>query len=169
MTKRFGRTQRRRMRQKVAALEEKTSSQLYQIEFMERQMDGLTSNLLDARREIEEAKEVALAYSAVLKPEELRVSGRPRGNINLPRQDKNPMVFSFDGAIVPEDVMRYMRLPVLLTNLASYNDRLHVRVEFDNKEWGYAITQAAFTHTPRHILVKTIAREIAEAIIRDLK
>jgi hypothetical protein len=162
MSKRFGRNQKRRMRDEQARLSEALE--------MSR---GLARHLSDQKRAVEseltEAKDFALQFSAALPPQTMQLEG-PARDVEVYEAQR------FDFASVGDTsrmdtTIRRLPLRMLFAEVEndSFRRALHCKVKFGDGRWGYGITEAALVQMPRGRLVRLISEQIAEQIVRDAR
>lgn len=163
MSRRFGRNQRRRMREQVASLQGAMEMDRGLLRHQSWQLDAL-------RNEISRAKRMVGHHSALFEPESMRLSGPKRGAIES--YVSPPMDFAAVSDL-RADSLTTTRIPldVMLTRVdeGELDMCQHVRVQFGDGIWGYAISRAAMLRMPRRDLVEIVSKELAALIARDLK
>jgi hypothetical protein len=166
MSKRFGRNQRRRMREQVAGLEQAVQMDRA---LLQRQR----GELHELSEEIRDAKAIVGAYSVVLEPDRLRVNGPPRDVVELPLPllPNDEFVLADDDSAPPSYVEERVPLSVMLARVDEDQMKraVHVRVEFAGGQWGYGMSQQAMAKLPARQLTKTIARELARVIAPEIR
>jgi hypothetical protein len=156
--KRFGRNQRRRMRERVDALEHAHE--------MDRGLLAYQSGRLRALDdEIESAKRMVGQHCALFGPGSLRLPGRSRGHIEMLPPAEPASFLNFD-AMEWAQTVGTIPLTLLLSEVGerSFDGSLHVRVRFGDDTWAYGITRMAARSMPTRDLVQRIAEELAHMI-----
>lgn len=158
MSKRFGRNQKRRMREQLENLgnAEKMSRELAK---------HYGDKFRDAKDEIEEAKRIIGENSALFTPQRQRVDSRSR------RYDvaMMPAIEMYDVGRMPANLSyKRISLPVMLLEVqekdkeafARLGNQIHMRLHFADDTIAYACDAEAL----RYIGVNNIAREIARLL-----
>lgn len=156
MSRRFGRNQKRKMREQLAfaadALDEARQGR-----------KRLKDMLDDVSQELDDAKRIAGSMSALFQPQAMKMRGSVREYVEVVAQH-HPL--SLDSMDTLKEI-RSMRLPVLLSHVDQ--DRLrelvHIRVHYENNVVGYGMTQEMLQIVPKDILVRRIGNEIAHQLL----
>jgi hypothetical protein len=178
MSRRFGRNQRRRAREALAAAQIEAA----RMECAYRTADALSSMLVelvdDLTAELDEAKGMAHGLSILFParsqtlPEETGKSVRRGYHVTVPGMLPLSSIEVDERALVDMEPLRLVRLPVLLTRIHEdvLHNRVHVRVAFNDGsgETGYAIDPREFHQYPRDVMVKRVHKIIAPAIAAHL-
>jgi hypothetical protein len=163
MSKRFGRNQKRRMREKVSELEQALKR------------DGaLLHHALDQRRAIEQAMDRArriLGSNVALPPEVCGNHPYPLGgDFTASIHDPVPLLPATTGDATTS--FRLERMHQLLSRIeegGSFDERaIHFRVRLDSGHVGYAISRAAIERLSASELQQTILPMIAHELSRHL-
>lgn len=166
MSRRFGRNQRRRARETIAALETQAKS----LKLASKMNAALLAQVSERKRQLEQeisdAKRIVGRMSVLFEPETKRLDGPAR----------SPMHLFTHSAVVKEaqaffhDRSKTVPLPVMLSrmNKDSLDMAVHCKVLFGDGQWGYAISEEAVLATPEDVLVERIARELAMTIGQQL-
>lgn len=169
MSKRYGRNQKRRHRERIAALE---SGLARMGEMYNRDVKGLRQTLDDARRErdgIVETIRRRLPYSAMLPP---RAIGGPGGHFRYATDDVRAVIREAESAIgdmscstVTVDL--HALEAAIHDNLATLEREVHVRLA--DRAMRYAVSSAALAQSAHrsaieHEIARTVARAMADAL-----
>lgn len=160
MSKRYGRNQRRRARERIADLEQAVA--------MERGLLARVShfkNLLE--QEINEAKRIVGRMSALFEPEVRRLDGPARSPMHVFTHS----AVVDDGRAFFHNRSQTIPLPVMLSMVDKdgLTGSIHCKVVFGDDQWGYALSEEAILAIPEDILVERIAGELAMTIGQQLK
>jgi hypothetical protein len=159
MSRRFGRNQRRRARERIATLE--------QAIVMDR---GLLAHVSERKRQLEQeisdAKRIVGRMSVLFEPESRRLDGPARSPMHLFTHSAT----MDDGRAFFHNQSKTVPLPVMLSrvNRDGLDMAIHCKVLFGDGQWGYAISEEAVLATPEDVLVERIARELAMTIGHQL-
>lgn len=142
MSKRFGRNQRRHMREQINAL--RVSVTIGRVS-----SQHLRESINKLRSEIEEAKRMLPFHSVLFDAGVVSLSARTMETINLVNTP----------------------LPVLLSKIVpdGLNGAVHTHVRFGDGRWGYAVSRDALKLMPHDLLVRRISEGLALLISKDLK
>lgn len=155
MSRRYGRNQKRRARVQIAALMAR-SQELYvrQME-SQRTIQKLSSTIIAKEAELAHVAKALGVHFIGLKPKLREYEAWMRDQF-LFREPSG-------------DVTMHM----LKTNIVSAPDRpnymVHFRVKMADEEVGYAISECTLRDTDEQFLVRQIAGEMAELLIRELR
>lgn len=178
MSRRFGRNQKRRMREEllgavaVADYLEVRLAECRKASEMDRALLRHQSEQIDHLRSImTDAIRIAGEMSAIFPPNNMAVDGPARGRV-MARQTTRPLLpkspvdfFKMEIAAIDHE------LKVMLHSIRPERLRAstHVRVQFGDGGWGYAISEAALIDTPLDILSRRIAEELSKVIAIGMK
>lgn len=178
MSRRFGRNQKRRMREellgavavadyleiRLAECRKASERDRALLRHQSEQISHLRSIMTDAIR-------IAGEMSVIFPPNNMEVRGPARGRV-MARQPTRPFLpkspadfFKMEiGAIDHE-------LKVMLHSIRPERLRasIHVRVTFGDGDWGYAISEAALLDTPLDILSRRIGEELGRFVAIGMK
>ena len=168
MSKRFGRNQRRRMREQISLMSQAIERDQHAIAEARFFSDRL-------RSEMDRARSCVAHYSFVMNPRSIRVNRTPSDYGEFIELDRplllSPTDHRSDGQRDVREHMMRESLPVMISK--SGIDRstgdLHVRVRYMDGHWGYAVSREAFLHTHFDVMVRTIAEELAFAITTEVR
>ena len=173
MSRRFGRNQRRRARESIAALERDKQSVM---ELRKSELKAHIENMRDLRDDIKRAKEI-LAPGCIAFPAETDYSDMEARDFLL-RGMRVPVTkkYSFDEAMdlcatAPAlQIMETMTLEFLATSVDydAMSRRVHARVHFQGKSVAYGITDLAWNSMNRNRQYETILREISKGLSKEL-
>lgn len=171
MSKRFGRNQRRKMREALAD----TASALEMSQGLAAHVSKKAAFL---KRELDDARDIAGQMSVLFPPEELLAEHRKppmRGEmfmVDIPRRLESLPQFLSDTppALDPGVKSRRAPLAMLTTSIdpRALENSIHVRVIFANNEACYAVTASAWHSLTTAQRVQAIQCEIAPALARLL-
>ncbi|RKP44662.1 hypothetical protein [Pararobbsia silviterrae] len=171
MSKRFGRNQRRRARERILELE-------HQDAISRRAIGDKTSELRVLREEIARAKRIAGEYSAAFDPQTLELNGPATQFVELFGRfgalNNVDYASVMDAVYLPGRAMRVdpshafrtLTLPVILAH--AFDDMRgarHVRVTYCEQRVGYAISPLTLARIP----FRTLVHQISDPIARELK
>lgn len=160
MSRRFGRNQKRKMREQIAfavnALEEARQGRKRMKEAYD-----------EVYQELDDAKRIAGSMSVLFQPKAMKMRGSVREYVEVVSQH-HPL--SLDSMDTIKEI-RSMRLPVLLSTIDEdrLHERVHIRVQYDGAAFGYCVTQATMQHVPNDILLRRVGQEIAQQLISAVK
>jgi len=164
VTRRYGRNQKRRARAEIEQLEKVVASEqaAHSNTISERGM--LRQQVADARAVLGEDHPV---FGSPWRTEQ---SFYPVFQVEVPdREDRAPL----SGACSPNlNTLKFERVHVLRSELQRdiLDRQLHLRVLLGNEgSYGYGLSWTALKTLPRQVLVRRIALELAEMIVRDLR
>ena len=171
MSKRFGRTQKNRMRARIAELE----MQLMMTEDLAR---GLGRTVEKQRRMIDEVDEKIrryCEYSAILPTKRIsmqNLQGRPDYEIaRMPPLDLFNVSAGEMGAPIADQVMLHsarMHVVQIMCETAGFDDALHTRVQFGNaKTWAYSLSMEALR--AHCVDEQYLAREVSQKLIHAIR
>jgi hypothetical protein len=171
MSKRFGRNQRRRAREALAA----AASEAERFKAAHQMTQGLLSHVAEAKRKIEEelaeAKEMAYTFSALFPPECVRDKreAHPDNRLQLAPQQRCE-VMSLTGPENMAMTFKSIDLPSMLTTITSdaMNDAVHVLVQYDGGRWAYHVERRTLQRMGRSRATKEVSDYLAKAICADL-
>lgn len=159
MSRRFGRNQRRRARERIKELECALT--------MDR---GLLARVSERKRELEkeisDAKRIVGRMSVLFEPEARRLDGPARSPMHMFTHS----AVVDDGKAFFHNQSQTVPLPVMLSMMSSdgLDMAIHCKVAFGDGQWGYAMSEEAVLATPEDILVERITRELAMTIGQQL-
>jgi hypothetical protein len=167
MSRRFGRNQRRRARESIAALEQTTSNLRSGMAMDRGLLAHQSEQLRELKQQIADAKAILGPYHVAFPAEDYKIGGAPHTPVGmhvLPRLSGDP--WTLGAEIAPTATVERVMLSVLGLNV--YEDVMthmrHAQVLFDGAAWAYGITRQSIESTPRDILIERIARELARRV-----
>lgn len=168
MSKRFGRNQRRAMRNKNRLLEARVH-QLSEAVVMDRWLLDEQHEAIDRLKgEIRVAKTVLGKMNVAFSPTTVQHDNH-NAQIRLPITD-NASRF-FDGAGVCEQIQEAVQLNVLVAK--AFKDEMrrqvHCKVEMGGQVWGYSFDEMSVQFIPAEIMTQRIAESLADMIYADLR
>lgn len=171
MSKRFGRNQKRRMREALfkAELDAFNLRCAYDMTFELVKSQRAKISILE--EVLGDVEQIMSSFSASLPPKEVEADRMIGDTIELPDYQPlsaTPQFFTGDPA---RPHFKIDRLKIMVASVKDLPDRTgkHVIVKFDGMQWGYAIDDAAIHATPRDILVRRLSKNLAEVIAQELK
>ena len=172
MSRRFGRNQRRRAREEQARLANELGKVSDTLAFTTKTAIERGKHLHALTREIEAAKAMLPEYSALMRPQAMKVGGKRRDQVySDPFFDESPSLERLDAAMSMEAVS-FERIPldVLLTDVERdyLKSTLHARVQFAGADLFYAISPAAMRAMRSPDLAERLAQEIARQMVPAL-
>lgn len=161
MSKRFGRNQRRRMRESIERLEVAN-------EMAQELSKHLGKKLRFLEDQIYEATRIAGNMTVLFPAKSIQMDGKARDSIDLPIQQD---VKAYVDMAVFDSVLQVQRLNVMLgaIDIDKLRCATHVKVKFGDERWGYALSDIAIISAPKDSLVKIITREFGHVMGTDLK
>jgi len=164
MANRFGRNQRRKMRERIGNLEEAIFMDRALQKRQRAMIDDLAQELANARRI---TNNLAVIFEASDRP--MQLSGPARREIQVMKQlQLKPSSIDSWGEHAG---VEQLPLPVMVAELDQ--DKLagaiHTRVRFGDGQWGYAVSELAIQAMPFDVLVERLTKELAHQIAHDLK
>ena len=160
MSRRFGRNQRRAASERVAELERAL------------QMDrALLAHVGERKRQLEQeisdAKRIVGHMSVLFEPAVKRLDGPARSPMHMFTHS----AVMDDGRAFFHNQSKTVPLPVMLSkvNKDGLDMAIHLKVLFDDGQWGYAISEEALLSTPEDVLVERLSRHLAMAIGQHLE
>jgi len=162
MSRRFGRNQKRKMREQIA----------FAVEALEEARDGRKrmKELYDeAQQEISDAKQIAGQMSVLFDPTSISMRGSARDHFEVMGQTSLPSLDSIN-SMATATTFKSMRLPMILSRMSQdvLGEMIHVRVHYDDKTLGYALTQEVMRVVPHDILFRRIGAEIGHQLIQEI-
>lgn len=160
MSRRFGRNQKRKMREQIAfavnALEEARAGRKNMREMYE-----------EAYQELDDAKRIAGSMSVLFQPKAMKMRDPVREYVEV--IPHHPLL-SFDSTSTIKE-FRLIRLPALLSTIEQdrLQEQVHIRVEYDGGAFGYCITRDTMQYVPNDILLRRVGQEIAKQLISEVK
>ncbi|MDO8415512.1 MAG: hypothetical protein Q7S87_04805 [Agitococcus sp.] len=173
MANRFGRNQRRKMRQQAELLTKQNASLGIDLTDLKTKFLQQGAELRAREQEIDEAKEVVGIYSSLFAPKNTKIMHQ-QDFIRVDPESGIGQPLSFGESIEPS-MLRMTRqlvnLNVMLaeTQFDPLNGGLHTTVTFAGGKWAYAMDWNAVAVTPKNMLAERIATELAWVIANDLK
>lgn len=162
MSKRFGRNQKRRMREQIARV---TAAHALDQGLLRR----TTSRLRDVQDEVNRAKRIVGEHSGLFDPVSMTLPGR-RSRIEIPLCSAGLGTTPLLGA-VPDVAFRSIPLDMLLAETRTDPSTCghHVIVRYGEHQWGYAFDRETLaTAAQRMMAVIHIAETLARQIVADL-
>lgn len=172
MSRRFGRNQRRRAREALAAASQRVAD-LEQAHVLDRALQEDMRTRLDAlQSEIDDAKDIAGPMSILFPVEgnfQPGIKSEPVRQLHIDVPARLPDRFICDE---PMETLTYQRLPletlVLSIRPDVLNAALHVNVEFADGVWRYGLTRTAWYSLPRERRQRLIAQTIPNDLAREV-
>lgn len=175
MSKRFGRNQRRRAREQIAALELESSNAKWAHRMCMEHREAELQMLREARQVIADATAIAGEFSVLFPAKEYRtelsvkeVAGGSRVRVPVGPQDG----FMYPSESVDKMQIAAVDLPMMLARIdrSELNARVHVLVRFNDGSGntGYAINPKELYLYPERVMRDRIAKAIAPDIARHL-
>lgn len=172
MSRRFGRNQRRRAREALAA----ASSEAERFKTAHEMTSGLLSHVAASKREleqqIEEAKRMVGPYSALFSPETTESQQKADPWVRLrvaPLTDCEDSIFDL-GSMGARETMTFIDLPAMLASVHkdTLTDKVHVLVQYEGDQWAYHIDRRTLHAMGKARAVKEMSKYLALAIGADL-
>ena len=165
MAKRFGRNQRRKMRERIAALDTAL--------FMDRALQKRQRAMIDyLAHELSTARRIAGNLSVLFETSDrpMRLSGPVQREIRVHKVEPLRAPSENSGDAIATTVQA-VPLPVMVADLDQdkMSDAVHTRVCFGDGRWGYAVSGLAIQAMPFDVLVERMSKELALQIAHDLK
>lgn len=170
MGKRFGRNQKRRMRQQVNSLELRNAQLEYSHTLDRHLLADMSGKLEEARCFIAEIKEV-VGESCVIagSPELMKVSNTPvRLPIGSSLGVNEGLIFSpeFSDAAMLSAVLNALSVSAVRSVVAG---QLHVLAELAGKQVRLCLSDGAIRNMPRNVLESRIAKDMARQLVIELR
>lgn len=166
MSKRFGRNQRRRMRERIAAsellleMQQKTIKEQRMLMQENRETVRRVAEVLGKRFAALPVTKMDGGHSSRI-PDRLRME-----SISLIERGS----WLSNATQVVNESLKYLELPVMETTLRELQGVQHVRVYYGGCEKvGYAISESAFHSLPERDLVEMVSKELATHLVREMK
>jgi len=174
MSKRFGRNQRRRAREALAAAE----SEAERFKTAHAMASGLLEHVSEKKRdleqEIQEAKSMVGRYSALFGPKTTAQHHRahPGARFRLLADTgmDSPFAELGDEPTTARDVMTLIDLPGMLASVAhdELKCNVHVLVEYDGGRWAYHVDRRTLMAMGKSRAIREISRYLAMEIGAEL-
>lgn len=165
MAKRFGRNQKRRLKDELASWKNAHQRESGLLGHVSRQ-------LRSARDEIDAAKLQVARHSGLFAPETVDL-GRMRASVplRLALHGSNRLPDFQELSSMLDMSFSTISLPILMTELKARPDCFgyHAMVEWDDMRWGYAFDRRAASSSSRETLVRHVAETLARQISSDLQ
>lgn len=165
MSKRFGRNQKRRMREQIAQLEQSVE--------MDRALLTRQSRKIGDYESFVQIVGEAVGREAVIsgKPTLLKIGGGSRHEFQMiPRQPPLSLECLDSGfedtAAIRVEIMRLLNVKAIRDSLSR---QMHVRVQFADGNVGYAMSDCAIDRMSEEELIRVIVPEISRLLMRQLK
>lgn len=158
MSKRYGRNQRRRARERIAALEEALLKEKEMLKWTARQWN-------DARDEIRSAKSIASEHCAAFNPRTMQMNVTESDYVMLTEMER------FDLRYMPDWTrplhIEQVPLPVMIALADPEWRRLsrHVLVQYQGKRYGYGVNMIEFMSARDPIRYLRVVGEILAQMI----
>lgn len=166
MGKRFGRNQKRRMRQQVNSLELR-NAQLEYSHTLDRHLLADMSGKLESMREfIAEVREIVGAACVIAgEPEAMRINIRDGGFMLPVFGGFDVMPFETDKGFQIQ-IMKALSVDVVRSQVAG---QLHIMAEMDRGICRLALSESAIRNMPERVLVGRLAKDIARQLVIDMR
>lgn len=173
MSKRFGRNQRRRAREALAA----AASEAERFKTAHAMASGLLEHVAEKKRdleqEIQEAKSMVGPYSALFGPKTTAQhhQAHPGARFRLPADAGMDSPFTELGdEPTARDVMTVIDLPGMLASVAhdELKCNVHVLVEYDGGRWAYHVDRRTLLAMGKSRAIREISRYLAMEIGAEL-
>ena len=160
MSRRFGRNQKRKMREEIACKQQALTRAEGLLRYTAAEKDKLVDTLSEAR--------YILGDNVALPPEMQGNHPHPLGRDwdAAPRMKLDLREFTSTAAMAPTTFQR-MRMHTLLVDWkdkTKADDRVHMRSMLDSGEVVYSLSSAALYEMPRDVLQALLTREISRSI-----
>lgn len=180
MSRRFGRNQKRRMREQIAQEEQRAAQASNQATMMRTMLElerGLMRETSDKLRDLEEFFGLVAArvgeYATISGLEPKYIRDMPRfDQWRTPVQTPAPIEpFSFenisamDTVTIQDEIMRLLEIDVVRDNFAH---QLHVRGLLGDGKIGYSISESALRRMTQQEITDRLVPEIAREVGREL-
>lgn len=164
MGNRFGRNQKRRMRQEIADLKEAYNREC-------KLLANMSSSLSDLREEIHDAKTILSHNSIAFKPSDVRVNNCYNNTFRYPQSEVFDSMFISDSTKIESLTFTNVDLPVMaaFVDTDKFTNNKHFMVRYGNRKYGYAISEQALKMMPKEHMIKTVSHAIAQSIFNELK
>lgn len=174
MSKRFGRNQKRRMREELASLNLSMSA-LYRMREMDVALMERQRNTIQATDDVLKRVEKLLGkHTALLPPKSISTSGGHRTDglfemraeayaFSPPGEPGNDLAFSRTATI---SRLHYVLSRLKKDELPDFG--VHVVVDFADRKAAYAATRSAIDHMDKRALTQYISESIASHIVNEL-
>jgi hypothetical protein len=173
MSKRFGRNQRRRAREALAAAEQQIADLRLTIK-MDREL--LRSQSIQIAAANEFTREVAeiVGREAIIAGKPVRLDyewDRKRNGDRINIAPHRPFTHLLSVESAPIEMVRYETLYLLdVEEIADVlRNQMHAHVTLADKTVGYAISESALRRMTEHELRRRLAPEIAHGLVRSIK
>lgn len=169
MSRRFGRNQKRRMREALAQADHDAErfKEAYQAEnalvkMQRSKIEYLETVLYDVQRVLEN-------NSSALPPESVETQGWNMDEILVPDLPLMPLIYSDGTAKTKPFSIERLKILTANVNTDPFRTGKHVFVQFDGLRWGYALNREAIRRMPVHLLEKRVFGALSELISKELK
>lgn len=168
MMRRYGRNQKRRHLREIKAISEQLLSTSAALNLNYELSRSLGNKVRELTAEIDQAKRIVGEYSILFPAKTLHIGVKSLPWLDL--QIGSEFSPSFDGAAIRQAVITRMRLPVMLSYVDKdhLQERVHARVKFGDKRWGYSVDKLALVSMPADLLAIEIGRVLSWQIAADL-
>jgi hypothetical protein len=164
VSKRFGRNQRRRVRELLSDCEGRIEKHGQALDMSRRLAEHLAEKLGFVREELAEAKEIAGRMSVLFPAGSTSIHGGERGKIMV--FSDSPLRSFAEHRMDMETTMEYQRLSVMLVKIdkKALDEAVHIKVSFDDKCMGYAISESARLVRHGNSMERELARTLPKMI-----
>lgn len=174
MSRRFGRNQRRRMREALVEAQQTTSSAVAVAAQRGRRVNELVDEARDLRTMLDEIADRVGRYAiaaGVPHNFEARWLQRGKGRFQMDVPPDMPSMCTFGNSM--DMTMRFYDETMRLLEVEAVRDdfarQMHCRVTFDEHAIGYAISDHALRNMTAKEIERRIAPEIARLLVAELK
>jgi hypothetical protein len=171
MGSRFGRNQKRRMREQIAVAEQATAV-MVEIDHRNKQtMQSMASRIREQDAIIELTERVVGDYFVTLPVKSRKVDHVPEVGepMRLPAP-RIPMPRFVPGEKIPlTAALNHIEVQTMIgsSEFDLLRQQVHVRFEADFGSVGYAVSSRTFRNVPRDSIVEIISREMAEHLVNQ--
>jgi hypothetical protein len=169
LSQRFGRNQRRRARELAQQLRTEAEGLRVALTRDKRSLREQASDIEAMRQQLREAVRILGPNSAALPPTKLRLPGKGRPRVALGGWTLPPL--GAPGDTFESSVVTRHELKVLFARLKKDppTGMVHARVEFDDRQYGYGISDEAIQTMPADLLARRIGEEITELLVQQIR
>lgn len=166
MSKRFGRNQKRKLKQELENQKEALKMANGLNDYLSKNNNKNVDMLQNVRRVLGE-------YTALLDPQTQNIEASPRSDlIELARVARNQNMFAYPGDQAINDYSLHRDVLYLL-NFVKHDDPLnlatHLEFRYKDGKVGYAISEQAMQNLPEDYLAGQIANEMAKMLVQNYR
>ena len=168
MSKRFGRQQKRKMREAIASAERGK-------ELLKKRVDFVLSERAELRRTVDDVANILGAHFIGLEPETREIEHLQflaRGCYEVGVRS-NVSAVNYNATAIQMSTMEFARWVLPILSGSSMQDELrnrdHYRFVYDGKQVGYAIERCEIDRMPLEVLQRRIATEMSNMLVGQLR